>query len=248
MNQVAQPTFAFFYDFYDSPKHRQEQLAMYRRLATRAGKAILELAYGDLSRHLESKRDGAKPHCAELGRTSMGNETTNETKGRACPNRFCIELIVLTYDRSRAEFEELFRQYHREIGVDPGVNEEKFLASVLRWLREPERWLLMARDHSDRPCGFSYFKVDRDDRPGWGYILEFFVRPEHRKKGLGRRLCDQSCSTLREVGVRLIWLTSNSHAEEFWRKCGFNFNGETGQNEQRVMVKNVGEINDRENL
>lgn len=42
----TEPTFASFYDFYDGPEYRQEQLAMYRSLAVEAGQRILELACG----------------------------------------------------------------------------------------------------------------------------------------------------------------------------------------------------------
>ncbi len=38
--------FAYFYDFYDSPDHRQDQIQMYRDLASEAGDPILELACG----------------------------------------------------------------------------------------------------------------------------------------------------------------------------------------------------------
>jgi ubiquinone/menaquinone biosynthesis C-methylase UbiE len=45
-NVSYQPTFASFYDFYDDPEYRQEQLLMYRGLASEAGASILELACG----------------------------------------------------------------------------------------------------------------------------------------------------------------------------------------------------------
>jgi len=46
ISMPEQPTFASFYDFYDGPEYRQEQLAMYRSLAAEAGRKILELACG----------------------------------------------------------------------------------------------------------------------------------------------------------------------------------------------------------
>jgi len=42
----SQPTFASFYDFYDGPEYRGDQLRMYQELATQAGKRVLELACG----------------------------------------------------------------------------------------------------------------------------------------------------------------------------------------------------------
>jgi len=31
-------------------------------------------------------------------------------------------------------------------------------------------------------------KVDTTDRPSWGWMMEFYIRPEHRRRGYGRRL------------------------------------------------------------
>lgn len=42
----CQPPFASFYDFYDAPEYRQDQLRMYCDLASEAGDPILELACG----------------------------------------------------------------------------------------------------------------------------------------------------------------------------------------------------------
>lgn len=39
-------TYACFYDFYDGPEYRQDQLALYRRLAAEAGPDVLELGCG----------------------------------------------------------------------------------------------------------------------------------------------------------------------------------------------------------
>ena len=51
-------TFASFYDFYDGPEYRKEQLCMYRELASESGGRILELACGTGISTIEVARAG----------------------------------------------------------------------------------------------------------------------------------------------------------------------------------------------
>jgi len=53
-------SFASFYDFYDAPEYRQEQLRMYCELASQAGDPILELACGTGIITIELARAGSQ--------------------------------------------------------------------------------------------------------------------------------------------------------------------------------------------
>ena len=53
-----QVTYADFYEFYDGPEYRREQLAMYRTLAAEAGAEVLELGCGTGSVALDLARAG----------------------------------------------------------------------------------------------------------------------------------------------------------------------------------------------
>ena len=43
-------------------------------------------------------------------------------------------------------------------------------------------------------------------RPDWGYIMEFFVKKTHRRKGIGKKLVDQCEKFFEGKDVKNIWL------------------------------------------
>lgn len=57
-----------------------------------------------------------------------------------------------------------------------------------------------------------------------GFIEGLFVKPEFRRKGIGRGLCEKALSMLQEYKIALVHLTvasKNPDATKFWRKLGF---------------------------
>lgn len=151
------------------------------------------------------------------------------------------EFDVVCLNPSNADdvrgFRSLLRPHFDEVGgLSPRYDEGKYVASVLKRMLEPGRWCLLAKNCANETTGFSWFKIDRDERVGWGFILEFYVRPDSRRKGLGRHLVEQSCKLLADSGVRQVWLSSNPPAEVFWQKCGFQFTGEIAENGKRIMM------------
>ena len=123
-------------------------------------------------------------------------------------------------------FLALGRDYLAEILSDrPAEEREAYLQSMLARQGEPDRWLLMLKVVGE-PTGLVHAKIDRDDRPGWGYILEFYIRPQSRNSGRGRFLCDYVLNLFRERSVEDVWLTANPPPEGFWRSCGFKETGE----------------------
>jgi ribosomal protein S18 acetylase RimI-like enzyme len=121
----------------------------------------------------------------------------------------------------------------------PTNERERFLQSILARRGEPDRWLLLLK------CGIEYIglvhlKIDRDERPGWGFILEFYIVPNKRRLGWGRRLFDLIVKILQGRGVKNIWLLTDPAAKVFWLSLGFRetneIDKETGQ---RIMVKPI---------
>ena len=100
---------------------------------------------------------------------------------------------------------------------------------------EPDRWLVMASD--DRPCGFCYSMVDKQDRQGWGFIAEFYVQPANRRRGIGSQLCEKTEALLATSGVHQLWLTSNEVAKPFWQAMGLQSTGEVESNGHEIMAK-----------
>ncbi len=127
--------------------------------------------------------------------------------------------------------------YMAEIGPNSAIDDQRFLQSMLRRQGEPDRWLTLFMQ-GDQAVGFAHFKIDKDERPGSGYILEFYIIPERRRRGLGRECLSLITSTLTVAGCKSVWLASQSTAESFWRACGFYETGEF-ERDQKVLIKTV---------
>ena len=98
----------------------------------------------------------------------------------------------------------------------------------------------------DEPIAFCYAKIDRNGdkgyiRPNWGYIMEFFVKKTHRRKGIGKKLVNQCENFFKEKGVKNIWLTADAVTGiPFWLACNFIETGEISfENSQQIMSKEL---------
>lgn len=148
-----------------------------------------------------------------------------------------IELVDPLSEQSIAAFLKLGREYLREIDPANKEKHEAFLSSMLKRQGEPDRWLHLLK-HGTEYIGLAHSKIDHDDRPGWGYILEFYVVSSHRRFGHGKCLCMHIFNLLRERGVVDVWLGTHPLAERFWQSLGFECNGEM-EGEYRVMVTSI---------
>jgi ribosomal protein S18 acetylase RimI-like enzyme len=90
----------------------------------------------------------------------------------------------------------------------------------------------------DQVVGFGLFKIDKDDRPGLGYIMEFYIVPEQRRQGLGQKSLSLITNILTLAGCTKVWLASHNTAEAFWHACDFRETGEFERN-QKVMIRSV---------
>ena len=96
------------------------------------------------------------------------------------------------------------------------------------------------------PVGFFYAKVDREGdrgelRSGWGYVMEFYVSPEYRRRGLGRRMVCECEDFFRSRGAHCAWLTADGITGiPFWLSVGYEDSGEISEeNGQRIFVKRL---------
>lgn len=114
---------------------------------------------------------------------------------------------------------------------------ERFLQSILKRQGEPNRWLLLLK-HENEWTGFTHVKIDNDERPGWGFILEFYVVPTKRRIGLGTTLFNMVERMLQAEGVKNMWLLPDGRSEPFWRSVGFSLSPEVDEDTGRnVMIK-----------
>ena len=148
------------------------------------------------------------------------------------------ELVRVTNDNPDAlsVFLSLGEDYLSDLPFD---ERKRFLQSILARQGEPDRWLLLLKCQ-DAYLGLVHMKIDKDERPGWGFILEFYIVPERRGLGWGRRLFKLCVQILRARDVSDIWLLSGQVAEKFWHSLGFKETGEIDRETgQKIMVINI---------
>jgi GNAT superfamily N-acetyltransferase len=131
----------------------------------------------------------------------------------------------------------LSRDYFKDMPLE---RRGKFIQSIIEKLREPDRWLLLLK-HKNEYSGFAHFKIDKEERRGWGFILEFYIVPNKRRMGLGRRFFSFITDILRSEGVKDVWLLCNSPvAESFWRSLRFKVTGELDKETgHKIMAKSL---------
>jgi len=139
----------------------------------------------------------------------------------------------LTPERT-ADFTALFLPYFLEITQhDPDplpapVITDRLLPFVLgQWEKGIVRIDLCLAE--GMAVGFALYQIDTPEsdwckRPGWGFLREFYIVPEQRRKGHGRALAAHAVAALREAGARQLYLTSEG-AVAFWMRCGFTDEG-----------------------
>ena len=155
----------------------------------------------------------------------------------------CHTEFVMVSDRNPddvASFLTLGRAYNEEIDLLMGTKTprpaaERWLNSMVQLQEGEDRWLVLCRV-GGADIGFAHAKIDQDDRPGWGYILEFYIIPDRRRSGWGRQLFHYIKHLLIERGTGQIWLTSNLAAVAFWEVLGFTATGEVESNGLPVMA------------
>ena len=134
------------------------------------------------------------------------------------------------HSEAAAIFLSLSKDYFSDLSPD---EREKFVRSILARQGESDRWLLLVRCR-DEYIGFAHMKIG-GERPGWGFILEFYIVPNKRRRGWGHRLFNHIVKILRVQGVDHVWLWSAPDAEPFWYSLGFRETGEI-MNGKKVMA------------
>ncbi|ERI91065.1 acetyltransferase, GNAT family [Clostridiales bacterium oral taxon 876 str. F0540] len=156
-------------------------------------------------------------------------------------NNFNVEYVRVSRKNPElcAEFLNLGYEYMKEVASDWSTEmHNKFLNSILNHQTEDERWLIGLKIN-DSMVGFSHFKIDRSERIGWGYIMEFYIMPDFRRKGLGRKLYSLIREEFATYEIKDIWLTANKvNGEPFWFSLGFLDSGET-EHEMKILTISI---------
>lgn len=122
---------------------------------------------------------------------------------------------------------------------------KRFISSIADMSENTDRFVELC--YLDKVLiGFAYGKIDREEhrgyvRPGWGYVMEFYVKPEYRRNGYGKEIYKHLENTFKSNGVSNIWLTADPiTGEPFWNAVGFTNSGERSpENNLYIYEKHI---------
>lgn len=165
-----------------------------------------------------------------------------------------MQLTYVSFDKQKTThhtlLEELILPYAAELDAHanrstPTEFLRKWVQSIIRIHGDPDRHLAFCYD-GDVLIGFLYGKVDHPDhkgfvKVGWGYVMEFYVLPEHRRKGYGTAMYAHLENLFAKDGVKTLYLTSDPvTGRPFWMSQGFVPAGERSpENHMEIYVKNI---------
>ncbi|MBN2351610.1 MAG: GNAT family N-acetyltransferase [Spirochaetales bacterium] len=131
-----------------------------------------------------------------------------------------VSLNRFVHDIHHRNHPDVFREY----------DYNSMLKNLGEWISHDHIKCFTAYD-GESPVGFIlFYKRDYPDhifKKGHCsvYLDQICVKPEYRKKGLGRRLMDELTSYCRENGIGRIELSvwsDNQNAQAFFKKMGFD--------------------------
>ncbi len=151
-------------------------------------------------------------------------------------NRDTFHTLMLSYAK------ELDEHQHRS--TDPEIL-KRWTDNIIAKQHEPSRCLKLCYDDKEL-IGFLYGRIDRPEdkgckRVGWGYIMEFYVVPEQRRKGFGKAMLHHLEAFFAENRAFQLYLTADPvTGKPFWEAMGFVSTGEfSPDNGQEIFEKAV---------
>lgn len=155
-------------------------------------------------------------------------------------------------DRHFDEFKSLMLPYFAEIDSHFPETEAIPEKTIIEYTRgminmqgPHDRHLELCYD-GDTLIGFHYAKVDHEGHKGfikleYGYIMEFYVIPQCRRKGYGREMFHRLEALFAGHGTKRMYLTADRvTGVPFWKSLGFEFTGEISpENKQDIYEKDV---------
>jgi GNAT superfamily N-acetyltransferase len=148
-----------------------------------------------------------------------------------------VEVVPVGVDRL-SELVDFWRLLHRhQASVCPEVAGLEVLSETAsaeivgemyrRWLSQPDAFAFVAEDE-ERPVGF-VIGFYEEPHFMWetgrvGHVDSFYVLPETRGQGVGRRLMEAAYAAMREAGISTVALemvADNEVARRFYEQEGF---------------------------
>jgi GNAT superfamily N-acetyltransferase len=101
-------------------------------------------------------------------------------------------------------------------------------------LREAVGWDRSEGTYEEILCRhYAYYTVRAGDDRLFGYmsvlsdgisdafLIDLMVHPDHRNRGIGRKLVRQGIKDMRDAGIRAVQVIFNNDLREFYEHCGF---------------------------
>lgn len=119
----------------------------------------------------------------------------------------------------------------------------QYTNSMINKIGLSHRHLLLCYLHSE-PIGFSYYKIEYEDNEfddiPYGYIMEFYIKPEDRKKGYGRNMYSHIRDHLVKYDIDNCYLTSNKvTGKPFWKALGFIYTGKISKDNNQEIYRRL---------
>ncbi len=133
-------------------------------------------------------------------------------------------------------FHELLNEYFRE-GEDENTPQDQVddFIQMLFHMVEQEKisYRLIVKDEAN--VGFVLWAIDTEELdfselPGMGTILEVGIMPAYRRLGLGGKIVKYVEEQLKNSGMSQCYVSAYGPAQEFWKHCGYQFNGANASN------------------
>ena len=125
----------------------------------------------------------------------------------------------------------------------PPSSVAKILARIAEMLAQGDFWVYLARERGAL-CGFVIAQIDGEDkdwckRPGWGFVRELYVAPDHRGRGVAGKLVRRAEDSMQQGGASRVYLTTD--LDGFWEAMGYADSNEIYEgNGGKIYTKELG--------
>lgn len=154
----------------------------------------------------------------------------------------CEEHYHLLNSLMTSYIAELDQNHHRATSSE---FISRWIKSIIEIQGDYDRHLEFCYD-GELLIGFLYGKIDHTEhkgfiKPGYGYIMEFYVKPEYRRQGYGRAMFFHLEKLFAHNGVKRMYLTSDPITGiPFWKSMGFiDSNKKSPENDLEIYEKEI---------
>ena len=119
-------------------------------------------------------------------------------------------------------FEEIYTDCEdNSSGIPSHENTVKFSDGMIDMQGADDRHLELCYE-KDTPIGFFHIMADHEDKPGYGFVMEFYVLPKYRRCGIGKKMFHRIETLFDIYGVTKLYLNSDTFTGiPFFESLGF---------------------------